>query len=75
MEADETPTPAKVGRPSNGKSSWKVRLTPKARKVAGRRGAKMGGDFSAYVEALIRRDNPKEFPESIVVVIGGTQQA
>lgn len=68
MEPVNTPMVVrKVGRPKNGKATWKVRLSPKARKIAGRRGTKMGGDFSAYVEALIRRDNPKDFPESIIL--------
>ena len=54
----------KVGRPKSGKLPFKVTLTPLARKVAGKRGFKMGADFSAYVEALIRRDNPDLFPEA-----------
>lgn len=68
MEPVNPPMPTrKGGRPKSGKKTWKVRLSPKARKVAGKRGSKMGGDFSAYVEALIRRDNAKEFPESVIL--------
>ncbi len=54
----------KVGRPKNGKRPFKVRLTPAARGAAGKRGLQMGADFSAYVESLIRRDNPGVFPEA-----------
>lgn len=56
----------KVGRPNSGKATFKVRLTPKARKVAGKKFNKLGlSDFSAYVEALIRKDNPEAFPEAM----------
>lgn len=53
---------SKVGRPSSGKKTYKVRLTPKARKAAGKKCTKLGlSDFSSYVEALIRKDNPEFF--------------
>ena len=51
------------GRPTSGKKTYKVRLTPKARQVAGKKYVKLGlSDFSAYIESLIRKDNPSAFP-------------
>lgn len=61
------PSDRKPGRPKSGKKTYKVRLTPLSRKTAGKRGQQMGADFSAYVEALIRRDNPDVFPVSRIL--------
>lgn len=66
MKSAPASSHGKAGRPNSGKKTYKVRLTPKARKAAGKKFTKLGlSDFSAYIEALIRKDNPEIFEEVI----------